>query len=242
MTVRTVLGLVLTLGICADAHGLGIVWTRTTGQYPVECTPVGARLDGIDVILALNRGGQLMAWKTDGPDWGDGQDGTVAQLPDGFWSSTPLVVGRDREPYIVACSGEGLLVALDPAFETLWRVQLPGETVYGEAIPVRFPNELQGGPAYCVSDKTGTVTCVNGDGSIRWQRNLGYGSCRTPLCVVRGWEGTLALLAAAGNTLVLLDKDGNEIWTRDLGIEIVAGPVVQGALEQAIYVCGVEGN
>ena len=242
MRLWLVLGIVWAAAVCPCTAAMEIAWTRTTGQYPVECTPVRVQMDGENVIVLLNRGGQLMAWNADGSDRGEGQDGTVAQLPEGFWSSTPLVTPKGDGPYVVACSGEGLVVALDRAFHPMWQVELPGETVYGEAIPVRFPNQYQGGPGFCISDKTGTVTCVNVDGSIRWQKELNYGSCRTPLLLARGWEGTLALLAAAGNTLVLLDKDGNEIWARDLGVEITAGPVGQGTLDQAFYVCGGGGR
>ncbi len=229
-------GLLFALAVCSRGIAMEIAWTRTTGQYPVECTPVVARIGDGDVVLALNRGGQIMAWNTDGSDWGDGQDGTVAQLPEGFWSATPLVRNPADTPFVVACSGEGLVIALDASFRSLWQVQLPGKTVYGEAIPVAFPSAKDGDPGFCISDKSGTVTCLNVDGSIRWQKDLGHGSCRTPLRLAKG--ETPALLVAAGNTLSLLVEDGAEIWARDLGVEITAGPVNHGAAESAFYICG----
>jgi hypothetical protein len=69
--------------IALDATAADIVWTKTTGQYPVECTPVLGALNGQPAIIAVNRGGEVMAWGLDGSDLGKEADGRVAQLPKG---------------------------------------------------------------------------------------------------------------------------------------------------------------
>ena len=43
-------------------------------------------------ILVLNQGGQLLLWADDGTAIGSGQDGLVAQLPAGRWTTTPTEV------------------------------------------------------------------------------------------------------------------------------------------------------
>jgi len=66
-----------------------IEWTRMTAQTPVERAPLVVDIDrdGAQEILVLNRGGQILLWTLNGAPVGDGQDGAVAQLPQGHWSS-----------------------------------------------------------------------------------------------------------------------------------------------------------
>src|SRR6266850_3187367 len=79
-------------------HGLGcamdIQWTRMAGQWPVETSPLVGEFSqpGKTEILVLNRGGQLMLWSPDGTAVGSGQDGLIAQLPQGRWTTAPMLV------------------------------------------------------------------------------------------------------------------------------------------------------
>ena len=76
------------------SRAMEIQWTRMAGQWPVEASPLVADFtdfsgSGKSQILVLNRGGQLMLWAADGAAAGAGQDGLVAQLPAGRWTTAP---------------------------------------------------------------------------------------------------------------------------------------------------------
>ena len=106
-----------------------IQWTRMAGQWPVESSPLVAdfRQSGTVEILVLNRGGQLMLWTSDGTAVGSGQDGLVAQLPPGRWTTTPILVETAGGARLIAANVEGLVVGLDQEFRLLWQHKLPGE-------------------------------------------------------------------------------------------------------------------
>ena len=71
--------LCLTGILLSPAYPMEFVWTRTTGQYRAEATPLIADVDGdgIDEIVAVNLGGQVMVWTLDGSPVGRGQDGIL---------------------------------------------------------------------------------------------------------------------------------------------------------------------
>src|SRR5690348_9773975 len=71
--------------------GMDIVWTKMAGQWPVEASPVVLSQGSHQQILVLNRGGQLLLLGPDGAAIGPGQDGLVAQLPPGRWTTAPTV-------------------------------------------------------------------------------------------------------------------------------------------------------
>ncbi|MCC6696609.1 MAG: PQQ-binding-like beta-propeller repeat protein [Candidatus Hydrogenedentes bacterium] len=238
-TVRWFQGIVLALcavNFCVDA--MEITWTRSTGQLPPESTPVLIQEADATRILVVNRGGQLMRWNLDGSNAGPGQDGAVVQLPEGEWFSAPLVAESAGAPRILLCSGKGLVVALDAAYQMLWQYQLPGETGYGAAVPVEFPAHDDMAPTFCFADKSGAVTCLNADGSVRWQRALGLGECKTIMSTFKSGEEASLLLVGAGSTLLALNKAGETVWNRDLGQTICAGPVAHGEGNDALIVCG----
>jgi hypothetical protein len=112
------------------SQAIEIQWTRMAGQWPVEASPLVADLDGSGKaqILVLNRGGQLMLWAADSTAVGSGQDGLVAQLPPGRWTTAPIWVDAPADARLLAASVEGLVVALDQKFQVLWQHKLPGET------------------------------------------------------------------------------------------------------------------
>ena len=191
------------------------IWTRTTGQYPVECTPVIASMGQDEVLLAVARAGEVMAWTADGKDWGAGTDGKVGQLPKGVWSSSPAVVPAGEGGGIVVCDTKGHIVCLDGAFASRWEYQLPGEVSFSCATPARIalPGTVRSG--YCLSDQTGLVTCLDGTGEVVWTRALGTGECDAPVTAVDTAEG-VRLLASAGAMLHLLDASGVPVWSADL--------------------------
>ncbi len=205
-----------------QAWGMDIVWTRMTGQYPVEASPAVANVDGKDVLLAVNRGGQVMVWGLDGANVGGGEDGLVAELPKGTWTSTPVVVVWPEGQRLLFCSVEGLVVALDAAYHELWRYQLPGGTGFGHAAPVALPE----GKAWCWGDDSGKVTCLDLDGKAVWQTDLAKGVCGAPLQTFVDPERGFMLLAASGSTLCCLNAEGGVVWSRDLGGAIGSRPEI----------------
>ncbi|MCC6491368.1 MAG: PQQ-binding-like beta-propeller repeat protein [Candidatus Hydrogenedentes bacterium] len=233
--------LAVLLASCAVSFSLSaldITWTRSSGQFPPESTPVLIQESDATRILVVNRGGQLMRWNLDGSNAGPGQDGTVIQLPEGEWFSAPLVVESEGVPRVLLCSGKGLVVALDAAYQMLWQYQLPGETGYGAAVPLEFPAHVDTAPSFCIADKSGTVTSLNADGSVRWQKALGLGECKTIMSTFKSGEEASLLLVGAGSTLLALNKAGETVWSRDLGQTICAGPVAHGEGNDTLIVCG----
>ena len=118
-----------------------IQWTRMAGQWPVEASPLVADFSnsGNAQILVLNRGGQLMLWAADSSPVGAGQDGLVAQLPAGRWTTAPTLLDAPADARLLVASVEGLVVGLDQKFQVVWQHKLPGETSWGNATPVRSP-------------------------------------------------------------------------------------------------------
>src|SRR5437764_5442954 len=116
---------------------MDIQWTRMAGQWPVEASPVVIRSENRtkDEILVLNRGGQLLLWTADGKAIGPGQDGLIAQLPEGRWTTAPTLIDSPSGARFVVTSVEGLVVALNRRFQTVWQHRLSGETVWGRARP-----------------------------------------------------------------------------------------------------------
>ena len=130
-----------------------IGWTRMAGQWPVESSPLVADFSrsGTNEILVLNRGGQLMLWAADGTAVGSGQDGLVAQLPPGRWTTAPTLVDSPGGARLVAANVEGLVVGLGQKFQLLWQHKLPGETGWGRATPTRLQTDF--GAAFAFGDE-----------------------------------------------------------------------------------------
>ncbi len=214
--------------IAGAAAAMDLAWTRTTGQTRPESAPaVVEGLTGEPLLVSVNLGGQVMAWRLDGSDFGPGQDGTVFQLPQGQWSSTPAVIQGATGPVLVFCSVEGQVVALKSDFSLHWEHRLNEGTWWSRATPLVINDQM------CFGDKSGAVTCLRADGSLAWQVNPGKGPCRT-------W-----LVAALGTSLCIMNLDGTVKWTHDFSsdnpeAQMLATPVVVKRNGQDIILCGVD--
>ena len=122
--------LAILLLLAPNSPALEIAWTRMTGQFPVECSPILVEHEGGSSLLTVNRGGELMLWGLDGTDRGGGPDGRVGSLPKGTWSSSPLEVQGNGEIRFVLCSVEGLAVGLDDKCAVRWQHQLPNQSMH----------------------------------------------------------------------------------------------------------------
>ena len=219
-------------------RAMEIQWTRMAGQWPVEASPLAADLSrsGKADILVLNRGGQLMLWAADGTAVGSGQDGLVAQLPAGRWTTAPTLVDAPTGVRLLAASVEGLVVGLDQRFQVLWQHKLPGETSWGRATPA--PLTTSAGPAFAFGDSSGTATCLTAAGKVVWTNALGAGPIKAALRQVPREQKDEELLVGAGSTLFCLDANGSVRWRRDLGKEILTTPEVVRLPAGDLVLCG----
>src|SRR6266850_4231184 len=200
-------------------HGLGcamdIQWTRMAGQWPVEASPlVGNFASGHkDEILVLNRGGQILHWDADGTAIGSGQGGLVSQLPEGRWTTAPTLIENPSGARLVVASVEGRVIGLDRKFQPIWQHTLPGETVWGCAVPAVFP---AGAISFLVfTDSSGLATCLTGEGKVAWTNALGAGPCKASPQIFPEGSGENCILIPAGSTLFCCQTNGAIQWQRD---------------------------
>ena len=224
-----------------SAHGMDRVWTRMTGQTPVEAPPLVIDLDQDveDEILILNRGGQILHWTPEGEPIGSGQDGTVLELPKGLWSSAIVPLRfEDGEVLLLACSVEGLVVAIDAKFHVAWKHQIETKTQFGRAIPLVLGKSESA--KIFIGDLSGSVTCLDSSGSVVWNRDLESGPCRARLSVAPSLEGKKpSLLAGAGCSLFSVDPtNGETIWERELADPILSKPEILKTTERMMILCG----
>ena len=232
-------GLLFLLMGWAPLPSAEIRWTRMTGQFPVESAPLVADLngDGRAELLLLNRGGQLLLWSAEGEALGSGQDGAVAQLPKGRWTSTPA----QCEGRLLAVSVEGLVVALDEKYKIVWQHALAGETTWAKTVPAML--ETAAGLAACYGDSSGAVTCLNREGRVALSLKLAGRPLRVPPQAAEG-----ELLVPAGSVLYCYDAGGRLKWRRDLGATIVtrperfAGSIVAGTESGALFALTPQGE
>jgi outer membrane protein assembly factor BamB len=209
---------------CSSASAMNRIWTRMTGQTPVETAPLVGDFnhDSRMELLAVNRGGQVMLWSLDGKDAAAGQDGTVTQLPEGRWTSAPALMRGGGATGLLFVSNEGLVVALGQGFEEQWRYKLPGETAWAMATPTAI--DMPAGELYCVGDRTGAVTCLNASGRPAWQAKAAGSATpantRPPMLAGAG-----GLLVAAGPRLYAYDGSGHVLWQGEVGGNIVTRPL-----------------
>jgi hypothetical protein len=220
------------------SRGMEIQWTRMAGQWPVEASPLVADFSnsGRAQILVLNRGGQLMLWADDGTAVGSGQDGLVAQLPAGRWTTSPTLLDAPADARLLTASVEGLVVGLDKAFQVLWQHKLPGETSWGTATPALLRKGL--GYLFAFGDSSGVVTCLTSAGKVVWTNALGTGPIKAAPRPAPGDQDENELLVGAGSTLFCLDSVGAVRWRRDLGTQILTTPDVVGLPERDLILCG----
>jgi hypothetical protein len=219
-------------------RAMEIQWTRMAGQWPVEASPLVADLSrsGKAEILVLNCGGQLMLWAADGTAVGAGQDGLVAQLPAGRWTTAPTLVEAPTGARLLAASVEGLVVGLNQRFQMLWQHKLPGETSWGRATPA--PLTTSAGPAFAFGDSSGVATCLTAAGKVVWTNALGAGPIKAALQELPRNTKEEGLLVGAGSTLFCLDATGTVRWQRDLGSEIQTTPEVVRLPAGDLALCG----
>ena len=215
-----------------------IQWTRMAGQWPVETSPLVGRITGSakEEILVLNRGGQLLLWAPDGTAIGSGQDGLVAQLPEGRWTTTPTLVAAPSGTCLVVVSVEGRVLGLDRKFQPVWQHQLPGETAWGRAVPAAVRGGF--GSALVFTDRSGSVTCLRPDGEVVWTNALAAGPSQAPAQTVSLKPGEDSVLAPAGSTLCCCDAVGTVRWRRDLDSEILTRPEVLPLPDRRLILCG----
>ena len=216
-----------------------IQWTRMAGQWPVEASPllVSDFSNSLNAqILVLNRGGQLMLWAPDSAPVGAGQDGLVAQLPAGRWTTAPVQVDAPAGTRLLVASVEGLVVGLDQKFQVLWQHKLPGETSWGNATPVLLASSA--GTGFAFGDSSGVVTCLNGKGKVVWTNALGAGPIKAAPRELQRYKNDGGLLVGAGSTLFRLDAAGAVLWRRDLGKEVVTTPEVVNPRAADLVLCG----
>lgn len=215
-----------------------IQWTRMAGQTPVEASPLVGQFSGSgkEEILVLNQGGQLLLWAADGTAIGPGQDGLVAQLPEGRWTTAPTLVDSTNGAKFVLASVKGLVVGLDQKFQLVWQHQLPGETAWGRTLPAML--RTSSGSTLVYSDGSGTETCLSSDGKVVWTNALAAGPCKAPPQTISLKPGEDSVLMPAGSTLFCCNAAGGIRWRRELDKEIVTQPVVLSLADRRIILCG----
>ncbi|MFH1738004.1 MAG: PQQ-binding-like beta-propeller repeat protein, partial [bacterium] len=235
---RSIIQCILLCIALAPAWSMQIEWRRMTGQWAVETSPVVADIDkdGSDEILCVNQSGQLLLWNLDGTAIGEGQDGLVAQMPEGRWTTTPTVVDSAQKIRIVLCNVEGLVVGMDTDFKSLWQYQLGGETTWGRAIPAVGQDDSR--TRLYFGDCSGSVTCLDFDGNKVWAKSLGQEKCGAPLQIFSSKSGSQSVLAAFGSTLYCLSPDGEIVWSTDLAGKIMTRPEILSLPDEEIIVCG----
>ena len=235
------LSLVILLVTATRVTAAEIVWTRMTGQYMVCNAPLVTDLDqdGAPDVVAVNRIGQVMRWGLEGQDGGPGQDGTVFQLPDGDWNSSPRRIDRPQGLGVLLVNKAGLVVLLDASLsKILWQAQLPGTTNFGRALPTLLATPK--GPGLCFGDEKGSVTCLSLEGKELWKTELKTGAVRAEIQVFTPEHGEPILLAPVGSALHALDASGKVLWSHELGGEIRTRPEFWTCGGKRAVVCGGE--
>lgn len=222
--------------IAAAASAMELALTRTTGQFRYEATPMLVDLngDGSDEILGPNLGGQVLAWTLDGKDFGSGQDGLIAQLPEGTWCSQGAV---GPGPLYVFCSLEGLVVGLDASWQVAWQHQLPGKTQYSRAVPLLLEGE--GGPFLYIGDLSGAITCLDEHGKVLYTKQLESGPCISELILNPYGEG---VIASSGTTVYALTSALEQQWRKDVQEQVQSRPLVVQGGQPLLVVATKEGS
>ncbi len=231
---RTLTALLLFTFFLANSHAMELAWSRGTGQYRCEATPVLADFDrdGDDELLAVNVGGQVMLWNPDGTEASDGQDGTITELTKGEWSSMPLVVESLNGTRIVFGNTAGLFVCTDSSFKTQWTYQAPGKTQWSRAVPAEM--KTNAGTWLVIGDHSGTVTCLDMNGRVSWTREFKDSPIRTFVTVDAANQ---RLYIAAGENIHCLNARGISQWTYRIGGEILSKPEIINSGSREIFVC-----
>lgn len=228
----------LYLLVAGNALGMDLLWTRPTGQFPVEVAPLWTDLNGDarNELLILNRGGQILHWDDQGNPVGAGQDGCLHQLPEGVWASPLSRVRTHLGDLIITCNQDGLVVALSPSSEVAWTHQLAGKPQYGRAVPA-IVDSASGTHLY-YSDTAGHLTCLDLEGKARFDVDLGMGPCRTAPCLFPSIDGNRLLIGAGPHLISVVPETGRIDWSVELGEPILSRPEVVQWGEEVQIVCG----
>ena len=222
ISVRYPLAALLLLAATLPIVAMELVWTRPAAQYRSEATPLVADFDddGAPEILLVNLGGQVLLWEADGTPIGTGQDGMIAQLPEGRWTSQPVQLFRPEGPLVVFGSVEGNLVALDSAWAVAWQHALGAETTWSRAVPAVV--DAGDKTLVVIGDASGKITALDAQGAVAWSTALEGGPSRAMVKVWTDDADKTLLLASAGENLFALDTTGAVQWKRAMGGEISA--------------------
>lgn len=216
---------------------MDIEWVKMTGQWPSPRGPViiDMDMDGENEIVILNRYGQVLHWRLDGSKIGSGQGGMVVRLPEGEWSSRLTIVDSPSTIRLIACSVEGLVVALDGEFNVVWQHQLPGKTTWGYTTPAVIKQNAN--PEFVFSDNSGTITCIDEKGKALWDYKTNAGkSLVPPETILINEEQTI--LVPIGSTLFCLDVNGKEIWKENFGETLSVIPTLLVTNSKSTIICG----
>lgn len=231
------LSLVALLLVPLCARAMERVWTRPAGQFRTEATPLIADLDGDSApeILSVNLGGQVLLWRSEGTPVGAGQDGMIAQLPEGRWTSAPVLLDTPNRR-VVFVSVEGTVAALDESWTVVWQHALGAETTWSHGVPAVLRVDEKS--LLVIGDASGKITALDGQGAVVWTTPLEAGPSRAMVQGYRDASGKSLLIASAGDTLFALDAQGAIQWKRSLGGEIISRPEVYARPEGDLILCG----
>ncbi|GMW01378.1 MAG: hypothetical protein AMXMBFR84_25150 [Candidatus Hydrogenedentota bacterium] len=224
--------------LALPAVAMNFLWTRTTGQFRYESTPVltDTNGDGQQEILGVNNGGQVLLWSMHGKDIGAGQDGMVTALPEGVWTSSPAIYAAKEHWLAVFVSTDGLVVALRADWSLAWQVQLTGKTQWSRATPLIITDS--GEVRFIIGDLSSTVTCISLSGDVVWKRLLpSEGGCSAPLLHAE-FEGAGHILAPCGSVLHDLKVDGTVMGAWDLSGRILSQPLAYYSGDIVRLFCG----
>lgn len=241
-TRHTVILAALLAALSTYCSAAEVVWTRMAGQTPVESSPLVGKFTGQqDEILILNRGGQLLLWSDDGKAIGPGQDGLVAQLPAGKWTTTPTLLDEASGTRLIVASVEGRIVGLDAKFQPTWEHKLAGGTEWGRAVPAVLKTAT--GQLVVFNDHSSNATCLKPDGSVAWMKKLSISeAANAPPQAISIHKGDQSVLIPAGSTLYCCNIKGDIEWQRDLGKLIATRPEVLSLPNKQLIFCGIEGG
>ncbi|MCC6794497.1 MAG: DUF4091 domain-containing protein [Candidatus Hydrogenedentes bacterium] len=226
--------------LIASSHAMELVWSRGTGQYRCEATPVIVALDndGNDELLSVNVGGQVMLWNLDGSQARDGQDGTATELPKGEWSSMPLVIDSRADTRIVFGNTSGLFICTNANFVTQWTYQTLGKTQWSRAVPAVWTTHA--GVRLVIGDLSGTVTCLDTNGRALWTRAFDGSPIRT---FITADDTNERLYVAAGENIHCLNARGVPQWMYRIGGEILSKPeLIRDGPREYIVCANSQGN
>ena len=216
-----------------------ISWTRPTGQLPVECAAILDNRDATNPrLLAVNRVGQVILWNTvSGSAIGDGQDGTVATLPQGEWTSSPVeTIDNQGNARLIFVSNDGMIVSLSKDdWSQRWAIALGAKVTWARGTPCQVGEKS----VFAIGDLAGKLTTFTSEGEVISAVDLGA-PCSAPVTHHTCANGRSVLFAVAGNQLACVDVEEREVvWkvgTSENPLPIITKPIVIATADQEMVV------